>query len=111
MMVCITAQAPGLDATVEPRFARAPFFIFIETVTGEAHSVANALCGGPGGVGPRAVQFIVEYGAGALVTGRMGEHAVRALRVAAVPAYAFAGESTVAEALEAYRSGALPELS
>jgi len=111
MMICITAQAPGLDAPAGPRFARAPFFIFIETGTGEAHSVANALCGGPGGIGPRAVQFVVEYGVEALVTGRMGEHAVRALRAAGIPAYAFAGESTVADALEAYRSGTLPELS
>jgi|GEM_PF-7054345 len=48
MLICITAQAPGLDAPVEPRFARALFFI--ETGTGETHSVANALCGGPGGI-------------------------------------------------------------
>ena len=111
MMVCITAQAPGLDAPVEPRLVHAPFFIFIETGTGEVHSVANALCGGPGGAGPRAVRFIVEYGAGALVTGRLGGHAEQALHEAGIPVYAFAGERTVGEALEAFRLCALRELS
>ena len=77
MKVCITAQAAGLEAPVEPRFARAPFFVFIDTITGEIHSVANALCTGHGGVGPRVVQFIAEYGAEALVTGRLGENADR----------------------------------
>ncbi len=111
MKVCITAQAAGLDAPVEPRFARAPFFVFIETGTGEIHSVANALCGGHGGVGPRVVQFVAEYGAEALVTGRLGENAERALQAAGIPAYAFTGETTVGEALEAFRLCALRELS
>jgi predicted Fe-Mo cluster-binding NifX family protein len=110
MMVCITAQAAGIDAPVEPRFARAPFFIFVETGTGEVHSVANALCGGPGGVGPRIVQFVAEYGATSLVTGRLGENAERALRAAGIPAYAFTGETTVNEALEAFRLCALRRL-
>lgn len=111
MLVCITAQAPGLDAPVEPRFARAPFFIFVETETGEVHSVANALCGEDGGAGPRVVEFIAEYGAEALVTGRLGGHAGRALRATRIPAYAFTGERTVDEALRAFRLCALRELA
>ncbi len=111
MKVCITAQAAGLDAPVEPRFARAPFFVFIETGTGEIHSVANALCGGPGGAGPRVVQFIAEYGADVLVTGQLGENADRAIHAARIPAYATTEEKTVGEALEAFRSGTLREIS
>ncbi len=111
MMVCITAQAPGLDAPVEPRFARAPFFIFVETGTGEVHSVANALCGNAGGAGPRVVQFIAEYGAEVLVTGQLGGNAERALQAAGIPAYAFTGERTVGEALRAFRLCALRELA
>ena len=110
MMVCITAQSPGLDAPIEPRFARSPFFTFVQTETRETHSVANALCGGPGGAGPRVVQFVAEYGAEALVTGRLGENAERALHAAGIPAYAFTGETTVGEALEAFRQGALRQI-
>lgn len=112
MMVCITAQAPGLDAPVEPRFARAPFFIFIETGTGQVHSVANALCaGGAGGAGLRVVRFIAEYGAEVLVTGQLGGNAERALQAAGIPAYAFTGERTVDETLRAFRLCALRELA
>ena len=84
MMVCITAQSPGLDAPIEPRFARSPFFTFGQTETRETHSVANALCGGPGGAGPRVVQFVAEDGAEALVTGRLDENAERALHAAGI---------------------------
>ncbi len=112
MMVCITAQAPGLDAPVEPRFVRAPFFIFIETGTGEVHSVANALCGeGAGGAGPWFVQFIAEYGAEALVTGQLDGNAKRALQTAGIPTYPFIRERTVDEAFRAFRLCALRELA
>lgn len=111
MKVCVTAQAAGIDAPVETRFARAPFLVFVDTDTNEVHSVANELCSGSGGVGPRVVQFIAEYGADVLVTGGLGENAERALRAAGVPAYAFTGETTVREALEAFRLCALREIS
>ena len=112
MMVCITAQAPGLDAPVEPRFVHAPFFVFIETETGEVHPVANALCGGGvGGAGPRVVQFIAEYGAEVLVTGRLGGHAEQALGEAGIPIVEFTGERTVEDALRAFRLCALRELA
>ena len=111
MKVCITAQAAGLEAPVERRFARAPFFVFVDMVTGEVHSVANALCTGHGGVGPRVVEFVAEYGAEALVTGRLGENADRTLRAARIPAYAVTGEKTVGEALEAFRLCALREIT
>lgn len=108
MKICITAQAAGLEAPLEPRFARAPFFVFVDTITGEVHSVANALCTGHGGVGPRVVQFIAEYGAEALVTGQLGENADMALRAARIPAYRALSEGTVGETLEAFRRGTLP---
>lgn len=111
MKVCITAKAAGLEAPVEPRFARAPFFVFFDTETGEIHSVANALCTGHGGVGPRVVQFVAEYGAEALVTGRFGENADRALRAARIPAYETTLETTVGEALDAFRRQALKEIA
>ncbi|MEN6518649.1 MAG: NifB/NifX family molybdenum-iron cluster-binding protein [Methanospirillum sp.] len=111
MKVCITAKAAGLEAPVEPRFARAPFFVFIDTETGEIHSVANALCTGHGGVGPRVVQFVAEYGAEALVTGRLGENADRALLAARIPVYEATPETTVGEALDAFRLCALREIT
>ncbi len=111
MKICITAQAAGLEAPVDRRFARAPFFVFVDTITGEIHSIANALCTGHGGVGPRVVQFVAEYGAEALVTGRLGENADRALRAARIPAFAVTGETTVGEALDAFRRQALKEIA
>ena len=51
-----------------------------------------------------------RYGAEALVTGRLGENAERALQAAGIPAYAFTRETTVSEALEAFLQGTLRQI-
>lgn len=109
MMVCITAQAAGLQAPIEHSLAHAPFFTFIEMETGEVHSVANALCGRPRGAGVRAARFIVEYGARAVVTGRIDPEAARVFQEASIAGSALTSEETVTEAFEAFRAGRLQE--
>ena len=107
MMVCITARAAGIEAPIETGLAHAPFFVFIETETGEVHSVANALCGGRQGAGPRAARFVAEYGSRAVVTGWVGAEAAQVLRDAGITLATLTGEQTVTEALEAFRAGLL----
>ena len=58
MIICITARAAGMDAPAEQRFARAPYFIFVNTETGESESVENPFLDAAGGVGPRAVNAL-----------------------------------------------------
>jgi len=107
MIVCITARASGTDAPAEQRFARAPYFVFVDTETGKSESVENPLIDAAGGVGPRAVQMLSDHGATVLITGQVGGNAARALQAGGIKVYAYRGSGSVADALAAYTAGNL----
>jgi predicted Fe-Mo cluster-binding NifX family protein len=107
MIVGITARAPGTSAPVEQRFARAPYFVFVDTETGKAESVENPLVNAVGGVGPRAVQMFSERGATAAITGQVGGNAARALKEGGIKVYAYRGTGSVADALADCTAGKL----
>lgn len=109
-MICVTAQAANLDAPVEIRFARAPFFILIEEGSGEWMAVENALVHGAGGIGPRAVQLLTQHKVRTLITGQVGANALAALPAAGIAAYAYREGGSVRDALERFREGQLSRL-
>jgi predicted Fe-Mo cluster-binding NifX family protein len=41
MKVCITSQGDTLEASVDPRFGRCQYFIFIDTETDSFEAIAN----------------------------------------------------------------------
>jgi predicted Fe-Mo cluster-binding NifX family protein len=110
MIICVTARGAGTDAPVEQRFGRAPYFVFVNTETGESNAVVNSLVDAAGGVGPRAVQVLSDHGATALITGQVGGNAARALQAGGIKVYAYRGDGRVADALEQYAAGNLTPL-
>lgn len=110
MKICVTARASGIEAPVEERFGRAPYFVFVDTETGEAQSIANGFADAAGGVGPRAVQLVADSGADVLITGQMGGNAARALQASGIKAYTYRGAGRVADAVEEYSAGKLQPL-
>ena len=110
-IICITAQAPGVDAPFEDRFGRAPYFIILNLKTGAVESVPNAFAEASGGVGPRAVSIVVDHGAQYLITGQMGGNAAEALVASGIKAYSYRGGGTVADAVKAFLAGNLPSIS
>lgn len=111
MIICITARSTGMDAPVEERFGRAPYFVFVETETGKAESVENLLVDAAGGVGPRAVQMLAEHSATVVITGQVGGNAAKALEAGGIKAYAYHGSGSVAAALAEYTAGNLQPIS
>ncbi|MDO8841099.1 NifB/NifX family molybdenum-iron cluster-binding protein [Methanocalculus sp.] len=110
-VICVTAKAPGMDAAVEERFGRAPFFTFIDLKTATVDSIPNAFADASGGVGPRAVSVVMEHGAQFLITGQMGGNAAEALTASGIKAYSYRGDGTVADAVKAYLAGNLTKLA
>jgi predicted Fe-Mo cluster-binding NifX family protein len=107
MKAAFTAQGPGLDAPVDPRFGRARCFVVVETDTGEhtVHDNAQNL-NAPQGAGIQAARTVAELGVSAVVTGHVGPKAFATLRGAGIDVYAGA-TGTVGEALEQFRRGEL----
>ncbi len=111
MIICITARASGMDAPVEQRFARAPYFVFVDTESGKSESIENPLISAAGGAGPRAVQLLSQAGATVLITGQVGGNAARALAAGGIKAYAYRGSGSVADALAEYTARNLQPIS
>jgi predicted Fe-Mo cluster-binding NifX family protein len=65
MKVCVTAGAEGLDAPIDPRFGRCPFFVLVDKESAAAESVPNTSTSAAGGAVIQAAQMLVSLGAGA----------------------------------------------
>ena len=111
MIVCITAQGATIDAKVEERFGRAPYFIIADSETVSFESIANPYIDGSGGVGRKAAQLIIDHGAGVLICGLLGGNAKSVLDTAGIAQYVYHGGGTVRAALDAFRNNALDQVS
>jgi len=106
MKICITSQGDTLEAQVDPRFGRCPYFIIIDTETSEFEAIQNPNVTGMGGVGVQSGQFMSEKQVKVVLTGNVGPNAFRTLRAAGIDVITgISGRAK--EAMEKYKSGEL----
>ncbi len=107
MKVIVSSMGESRDSKVDPRFGRAGFFAVVDTDSDHFEVVRNDVGRGAAqGAGIKAAETAVRLGAKAVITGHCGPNAFNALRAAGI-AVVSAAEGTVAEALDAYKSGRL----
>jgi len=104
MKVAVTAVGNDLEAVVDPRFGRAPYFVIVETDDMSFAALANEAADASGGAGPAAAQAVADAGAQAVVTGNCGPNAHRTLEAAGIKVFLGAA-GTVREAVERYLGG------
>jgi predicted Fe-Mo cluster-binding NifX family protein len=107
MKVCFTAQGTTLDALVEERFGRAPYFIFIESNDGSFEAIQNPFADGGGGVGPKAAQVLIANNVKALVSGQVGGNAKEVLVAAGIAMYTYRAGGSVQGALDQFTNNTL----
>jgi predicted Fe-Mo cluster-binding NifX family protein len=110
MKVAVSATGKDLNCQIDPRFGRCQYFIFIDPETMEFEVSENEGLMAMGGAGVQAAQLVVQKGANALITGNLGPNAASALSASGIKVYLVPG-GTVREVTEAYKSGALKEVS
>jgi predicted Fe-Mo cluster-binding NifX family protein len=106
MKIAITSTGSDLNSPISPTFGRCPMFIFIDEDSDEIEAVKNPAVDAHGGAGIQAAQFVVDRGARAVITGRVGPNAMDVLNAADIPIYLSQGD-TPRQALEAFKSGEL----
>ena len=84
MKVVVTATEPSLDAPVDPRFGRCPYFLIVETDDLACEAVENPNVTLGGGAGIQSAQFMNEKGVRFVLTGNCGPNAYRTLSAAGV---------------------------
>ena len=107
MKIAVTASGNTLDSPVDQRFGRAPCFFLVDSASGafEVHDNTQNLNAAQG-AGIQAAETVSRLGAEVIITGHCGPKAFRALRGAGIPVMVGA-TGTVAEAIQAFRSGKL----
>jgi len=111
MKVCVTSQGSELTSQVDPRFGRAAIFILVDSDTGEFEVMDNKQnLQAAQGAGIQAAQNVAGSGARAVITGHCGPKAFSALKAAGIEIFTGAS-GTVAQALEAWKSGKLEKAS
>ena len=91
-------------------FGRAPYFLFRELGTGKEELLDNPGAAAQGGAGLKAAQFVVDQGAGELITVRCGENAAKVFRAADMLILEAQG-TDLAENIKACEEKKLPELT
>ncbi len=104
MKLAISAEAPGLDSVVDPRFGRCPYFLIVDTETMDFEAVENPYVTASGGAGIQAAQLVASKGAKAVLTGSCGPNAFQTLSAAGVEVVTGAS-GVIRAAVESYISG------
>ena len=106
MRIAITAEAPNLDAKVDPRFGRCPYFIIVDPQTLEFEALENSSMVAGGGAGISAAQAVAGKQVEAILTGNCGPNAYQVLSAAGTEVI-IGVSGKVRDAIQAYNSGEL----
>ena len=111
MKLIVTATAPDMEASVDPRFGRAAYFVVVDSGTLQWQAHQNAGVNAAGGAGAQAAQFAAQQGAQAVISGDFGPNAYVALAAAGIQMYLLGPSKTVAEAVANFTAGKLAQVN
>ncbi len=108
MKVAVSAAGGSLEAQVDPRFGRCPYFVIVDIDTMAFEAIPNISAGAMSGAGIQAAQAIAKKGVQAVITGSVGPNAYQALSAAGIRIF-IGAFGTVRDAVESFKNGRLQE--
>jgi predicted Fe-Mo cluster-binding NifX family protein len=106
MKICITSTGTDLDAQIDPRFGRCPYFLFINTDDMNVEAVPNQSALATGGAGIQAAQKVAQQKATCVITGNIGPNAFQTLQAANIEVITGVN-GRVKDAVEQFKAGTL----
>jgi predicted Fe-Mo cluster-binding NifX family protein len=104
--ICITSTGKEMEAKVDPRFGRAPYFLIIDTDTDALEVLENNAAEENQGAGIGAAQIVSDKGVDGVLTGRVGPKALTAFQASGIRLYeGVSSKETVKEALTKFKNG------
>ncbi|MEA3493010.1 MAG: NifB/NifX family molybdenum-iron cluster-binding protein [Candidatus Margulisiibacteriota bacterium] len=110
MKICVTSTGDNLDANVDARFGRCPYFIIVDTDSLEFKAVSNPSAGASGGAGIQSAQLVANEGADAVLTGNVGPNASQTLASLGIKVYIGAA-GTIKDVVQQFKEGKYKENS
>ena len=106
MKVAVSSDGENLDAQLDPRFGRCPFFIVVNPDDMSFETLQNESAVLGGGAGIQTAQFLASQGVTAVITGNCGPNAVKTLSAAGIEL--LSGQAgTVREVVDRFKNGNL----
>ncbi|MHB9075284.1 MAG: NifB/NifX family molybdenum-iron cluster-binding protein [Desulfobaccales bacterium] len=107
MRIAVSASRPELDAEVNPRFGRAPYFLLVHPGTLDFEVVTNQEnLQTAHGAGIQTAALVAKCGPAAVITGNCGPKAYQTLKAAGIPVI-LGVSGTVRDAVQQYNQGKL----
>ena len=107
MKIAISARGQNLEAQIDPRFGRAPYFLFVDTDTMECQAVPKqASMQGTQGAGIQAASLVASHQPAAVLTGNCGPNAFKILKTAGI-SVAIGAMGRVKDAVRSFQAGTL----
>ena len=108
MKMCVSASSDSLDANVDSRFGRCPYFVVVDSETMEYTVVSNDSTNAAHGAGIQAAQTAANMGVKVVITGNVGPNAFNVLSATGINIVTGVSGS-IRDAVEKYKSGQLKE--
>ncbi|ACN14660.1 hypothetical protein HRM2_15510 [Desulforapulum autotrophicum HRM2] len=108
MKLCITAAGKSIDANIDTRFGRAPWFLIVDTDTGTIiEAVENTAVAQGQGAGIAATKLVTAKNIDAVLTGTVGPNAAQLFQTTGVSVFeGVSSQDTVEQALAKFKQGA-----
>lgn len=108
MKIGVSSSGNNMEALVDPRFGRCPYFVLVDSESMQFEAVPNLAATSGSGAGIQAAQTITSKQVQVLITGNVGPNALQALSAAEITVITGAS-GKVREVIEKYKKGLLSE--
>ncbi|MGD2111144.1 MAG: NifB/NifX family molybdenum-iron cluster-binding protein [Phycisphaerae bacterium] len=106
MKIAITAAGPTLDANLDPRFGRCPYFLIVDTDTMQCEALENPNVALGQGAGVHSAQLLAGRKVQSVLTGNCGPNAHETLSAAGIK-LVLGCSGVVRDAVERFTAGQL----
>ena len=106
MKVVVSSSGADKTSMLDPRFGRCSYFIFVDTETDTVDAVVHGAVSSGHGAGIQAAQSVIEAGAEAVISRRVGPNAFQVMAAAGLKVYE-SDAASVEEAVAALKAGKL----
>jgi len=110
MKVGVSASGRDLNARVDDRFGRCPWFLVVDSGSLEFNAFENGHAQEGMGAGMAAAKDLVDEHVDAVISGQVGPKAYEVLKAMDIDIFLVPGSITVKDALERFKRGELQQM-
>ncbi len=107
MKIAVCSQGSGLDAQVDSRFGRCPYFVIVDLESDRVKTIENSSLASGHGAGTGAAQLLADEGVEAVCAHHVGPNAFAALDACGITMYTADPGKKIDDIVQELRDGKL----